>query len=130
MASTQARQTARSRARAAQQKVLADRKRRDSANMASLTEYFAGLGQVQQARLSMAEALDAIRQREGTLSAAAALAGITVGEARKLVALLTDPPSTAHGNTDAGDSDTGAEPGDASSINDAATDDDRDGTLA
>lgn len=89
MASTQARQTARSRARAAQQKVLADRKRRDDANMASLTEYFAGLDQVEQSRLSMARALDAIRRREGTLSAAAVLAGITVGEARKLLALLT-----------------------------------------
>lgn len=89
MASTQARMTARARARAAQQKVVADRKARDEKNMGSLTDYFAAADQIDAARLAMARALDDIRCREGTLAAAATLAGITTGEARKLLALLT-----------------------------------------
>lgn len=90
MASTQARQNARARARAAQQKVLVDRKRRDDANMTSLTAFFTAAEQIDAAQLAMARALDAIRTREGTLGAAATLAGITTGEARKLLALLND----------------------------------------
>ena len=81
--------TARARARAAQQKVVADRKARDEKNMGSLTDYFAAADQIDAARLAMARALDDIRCREGTLAAAATLAGITTGEARKLLALLT-----------------------------------------
>lgn len=90
MASTQARQTARARARAAQQKVLVDRKRRDDANMTSLTAFFTAAEQIDAAQLAMARALDDIRTREGTLTAASTLAGITTGEARKLLALLND----------------------------------------
>lgn len=102
MASTQARMTARARARAAQQKVLADRKTRDEKNMGSLTDYFAAAEQIDAAKLAMARALDDIRTREGTLAAAATLAGITTGEARKLLALLTDT-TTASASTDTGD---------------------------
>ncbi len=88
MTSTQARMTARARARAAQQRVLADRKRRDEANIVSLTTFFTAAEQIDAARLAMARALDEIRAREGTLSAAATLVGVTTGEARKLLALL------------------------------------------
>ncbi|OZF41810.1 hypothetical protein CH293_27405 [Rhodococcus sp. 14-2470-1b] len=102
MASTQARMTARARARAAQQKVVADRKARDEKNMGSLTDYFAAAEQIDAARLAMARALDDIRGREGTLSAAATLAGITTGEVRKLLALLVDP-AAASASADIGD---------------------------
>ncbi|MBW4781963.1 hypothetical protein KZO37_21610 [Rhodococcus fascians] len=94
MASTQARMTARARARAAQQKVLADRQRRDAANMASLTAFFTAAEQIDAAKLAMARALDDIRSREGTLAAAATLTQITTGEARKLLALLSDTADT------------------------------------
>lgn len=97
MASTQARQTARARARAAQQKVLADRKARDEKNMTSLTAFFTAAEQIDTAKLAMAHALDDIRTREGTLAAAATLAGITTGEARKLLALLANDTG-AHGD--------------------------------
>lgn len=125
MASTQARQTARARARAAQQKVLADRKARDEKNMGSLTDYFAATEQIDAARLAMARALDDIRGREGTLSAAATLVGITTGEARKLLALLTDTAATS-ASTDTGDdtsdsdSDAEADPRNGSAGHDAA----------
>ncbi|MBY6366928.1 hypothetical protein [Rhodococcoides corynebacterioides] len=100
MAATQARMTARARARAAQQKVLADRKRRDEANIVTLTTFFAAAEQIDAARLTMARALDEIRAREGTLSAAATLTGIPLGEARKLVALLSADPDTSFRNHD------------------------------
>lgn len=125
MASTQARQTARARARAAQQKVLADRKARDEKNMGSLTDYFAAAEQIDAARLAMARALDDIRGREGTLSAAATLVGITTGEARKLLALLADTAATS-ASTDTGDdtsdsdSDAEADPRNGSAAHDAA----------
>lgn len=102
MASTQARMTARARARAAQQKVVADRKARDEKNMGSLTDYFAAADQIDAARLTMARALDDIRGREGTLGAAATLAGITTGEARKLLAVLAAAEATSS-STDTGD---------------------------
>jgi hypothetical protein len=102
MASTQARQTARSRARAAQQKVLADRKARDEANMTSLTAFFTAAEQIEAAREAMARAIDDIRGREGTLGAAATLAGITVGDARKLVALLAVDQTTSDHKPDPG----------------------------
>ncbi len=86
--------TARARARAAQQKVLADRQRRDAANMASLTAFFTAAEQIDAAKLAMARALDDIRAREGTLAAAATLTQITTGEARKLLALLADADSS------------------------------------
>ncbi|MEV8236996.1 hypothetical protein AB0P23_17285 [Rhodococcus sp. NPDC077669] len=135
MASTQARMTARARARAAQQKVVADRKARDEKNMGSLTDYFAAAEQIDAARLAMARALDDIRGREGTLSAAATLAGITTGEARKLLALLADtaaPPASAGTDDDTSDSGSDAnaelrdgsalnEPGDSASTGDATT---------
>ena len=121
MASTQARMTARARARAAQQKVVADRKARDEKNMGSLTDYFAAAEQIDAARLTMARALDDIRGREGTLSAAASLAGITTGEARKLLALLADAALTSAG-TDSGD--------DASVSDSDAAADSRDGSVA
>ncbi|WP_407727538.1 hypothetical protein ACJEDT_25960 (plasmid) [Rhodococcoides fascians] len=95
MASTQARMTARARARAAQQKVLADRKSRDEANMASLTAFFTAAEQIDAAKLAMARALDDIRTREGTLAAAATLIQITTGEARKLLALLPHDAATS-----------------------------------
>lgn len=95
MASTQTRMTARARARAAQRKMLADRKRRDEANMASLTAFFTAAEQIDAAKLAMARALDDIRTREGTLAAAATLTQITSGEARKLVALLGDSDATS-----------------------------------
>ncbi|OZD68920.1 hypothetical protein CH298_26960 [Rhodococcoides fascians] len=104
MASTQARMTARARARAAQQKVVADRQRRDAANMASLTAFFTAAEQIDAAKLAMARALDDIRAREGTLAAAATLTQITTGEARKLLALLTDTADTDSNSSD--DSDT------------------------
>ncbi|OZE67157.1 hypothetical protein CH306_26480 [Rhodococcus sp. 15-725-2-2b] len=119
MASTQARMTARARARAAQQKVVADRKARDEKNMGSLTDYFAAAEQIDAARLAMARALADIRDREGTLSAAATLAGITTGEARKLLALLTDT-SAPSASTDTGD--------DTSDADSAANTDSRDGS--
>jgi len=101
--------TARARARAAQQKVLADRKARDEKNMGSLTDYFAAAEQIDAARLAMARALDDIRNREGTLSAAATLAGITTGEARKLLALLTgDTTTSASTDTEESDAVSGA----------------------
>ncbi|OZD85315.1 MULTISPECIES: hypothetical protein [unclassified Rhodococcus (in: high G+C Gram-positive bacteria)] len=139
MASTQARMTARARARAAQQKVVADRKARDEKNMGSLTDYFAAADQIDAARLAMARALDDIRGREGTLSAAATLAGITTGEARKLLALLADtaaPSASADTGDDTSDSDSDSdsdanaesrdgsalnEPGDSTSTGDATT---------
>ncbi|MET4050450.1 MULTISPECIES: hypothetical protein [unclassified Rhodococcus (in: high G+C Gram-positive bacteria)] len=109
MASTQARQNARARARAAQQKVLVDRKRRDDANMTSLTAFFTAAEQIDAAQLAMAHALDDIRNREGTLSAAATLAGITTGEARKLLALLTvNTTTSASTDTDGSDAVSGA----------------------
>ncbi|MDJ0362754.1 hypothetical protein [Rhodococcus sp. H29-C3] len=108
MASTQARQNARARARAAQQKVLVDRKRRDDANMTSLTAFFTAAEQIDAAQLAMARALDAIRTREGTLGAAATLAGITTGEARKLLALLAENTATTS-TTATGDSNSGNE---------------------
>lgn len=95
MASTQTRMTARARARAAQRKMLADRKRRDEANMASLTAFFTAAEQIDAAKLAMARALDDIRTREGTLAAAATLTQITSGEARKLVALLGNSDATS-----------------------------------
>ncbi|MGU3438256.1 hypothetical protein ACNHUS_35255 [Actinomycetes bacterium M1A6_2h] len=111
MSSTQARMSARARARAAQQKVLADRKRRDEANMGSLTAFFTAAEQIDAAKLAMARALDDIRAREGTLAAAATLTGITTGEARKMIALLTDA-STSDGNaTDTEELDDAAAPG-------------------
>nr|QJS06115.1 hypothetical protein [Cryobacterium sp.] len=91
--------TARARARAAQQKVLADRQRRDAANMASLTAFFTAAEQIDAAKLAMARALDDIRAREGTLTAAATLTQITTGEARKLLALLTDTSDTGTGSS-------------------------------
>lgn len=96
--------TARARARAAQQKVVADRQRRDAANMASLTAFFTAAEQIDAAKLAMARALDDIRAREGTLAAAATLTQITTGEARKLLALLTDTADTDSNSSD--DSDT------------------------
>lgn len=69
----------------------------------------------------MARALDDIRGREGTLSAAATLAGITTGEARKLLALLADAALTSAG-TDSGD--------DASVSDSDAAADSRDGSVA
>ncbi|OZC83463.1 hypothetical protein CH282_16055 [Rhodococcus sp. 06-418-1B] len=99
MASTQARQTARARARAAQQRVVADRKARDEKNMTSMTTFFTAAEQIDAAQRTMARALDEIRGREGTLTAAATMLGLTTGEARKLLALL----STDHGT----DADTG-----------------------
>ncbi|MBY4275732.1 hypothetical protein HQO27_20505 [Rhodococcus fascians] len=107
MASTQARMTARARARAAQQKVLADRQRRDAANMASLTAFFTAAEQIDAAKLAMARALDDIRSREGTLAAAATLTQITTGEARKLLALLSDTADTDPSDDSDTDSDTG-----------------------
>ncbi|OZF25751.1 hypothetical protein CH296_26985 [Rhodococcus sp. 14-2496-1d] len=93
--------TARARARAAQQKALADRKRRDEANMGSLTAFFTAAEQIDAATLAMARALDDIRAREGTLGAAASLAGITTGKARKLLAVLAaaDTESTEDATT-------------------------------
>ncbi len=91
MASTSARVAARTRARDAQRKVLAARADRDTANMDSLTEFFTAAEEIEAARRRQAGALAAIRQREGTLTAAAALAGLTLGEARTLLAVLTPP---------------------------------------
>ncbi|MDO9174287.1 MAG: hypothetical protein Q7V62_05735 [Actinomycetota bacterium] len=99
--------TARARARAAQQKVLADRQRRDAANMASLTAFFTAAEQIDAAKLAMARALDDIRSREGTLAAAATLTQITTGEARKLLALLSDTADTDASDDSDTDSDTG-----------------------
>lgn len=105
--------TARARARAAQQKVLADRQRRDAANMASLTAFFTAAEQIDAAKLAMARALDDIRAREGTLAAAATLTQITTGEARKLLALLSDTDSSDDSDTGTGSSpDTVAAPAD------------------
>jgi hypothetical protein len=103
MTSTQARMTARARARAAQQRVLADRKQRDEANIVSLTAFFTAAEQIDEARLAMARALDEIRTREGTLSAAATLVGVTTGEARKLIALLAVGPKTSSHDHDSGE---------------------------
>ncbi|WP_328813544.1 hypothetical protein [Rhodococcus sp. NBC_00297] len=91
MASTSARVAARTRARDAQRKVLAARAERDKANMDSLTEFFTAAEEIEASRRRQAGALAAIRQREGTLTAAAALAGLTLGEARTLLAVLTAP---------------------------------------
>ncbi|MFC8181591.1 hypothetical protein ACFULT_22160 [Rhodococcus sp. NPDC057297] len=93
MASTQARQNARARARAAHQKVIADRKARDDANIASMTEYFTAAEQIEAAQRVMANAIVAIREREGTLAKAAEILGLGTGQARKLVALLDDSTS-------------------------------------
>ncbi|AMY20724.1 hypothetical protein A3Q40_03363 [Rhodococcus sp. PBTS 1] len=91
MASTSARVAARTRAREAQRLVLAARAERDKANMASLTEFFTAAEEIDAARRRQAEALAAIREREGTLTAAASLAGLTLGQARTLLAELTGP---------------------------------------
>jgi hypothetical protein len=125
MASTQARMTARARARAAQQKVLADRKRRDEANMGSLTAFFTAAEQIDAATLAMARALDDIRAREGTLGAAATLAGITTGEARKLLAVIAAAEATS-ASTDTGDdtldsdADAGTQSRDGSALNETS----------
>ncbi|OAK53814.1 hypothetical protein [Rhodococcoides kyotonense] len=109
MASTQARQSARARARAAHQKVVADRKARDDANIASMTEYFAAAEQIDAAQLVMANAIEAIRKREGTLAKAAEILGLGTGQARKLVALLDNPSSAAAtNNADSSDDETAA----------------------
>lgn len=137
MASTGARQSARARARAAHQKVVADRKARDDANIASMTEYFAAAEQIDAAQRVMANAIVAIREREGTLAKAAEILGLGIGQARKLVALLDDStpvPGTvdddAHGadaETAAGDlavaDQSGPSPADtgARAVSDAAT---------
>ena len=71
--------------------------------MASLTAFFTAAEQIDAAKLAMARALDDIRSREGTLAAAATLTQITTGEARKLLALLTDTADTDPSD----DSDTG-----------------------
>lgn len=102
MASTQARQTARARARAAHQKVVADRKARDDANIASMTEYFAAAEQIEAAQVVMANAVEAIRGREGTLAKAAEILGLGIGQARKLVALLGDSTSASNARDDSG----------------------------
>ncbi|MBY6413333.1 hypothetical protein HQ346_16685 [Rhodococcus sp. BP-252] len=112
MASTQARQSARARARAAHQKLVADRKARDDANIASMTEYFAAVEQIDAAQLVMANAIDAIRRREGTLAKAAEILGLGTGQARKLVALLdtsASAPSTADDDADNADAETAAD---------------------
>lgn len=68
--------------------------------MASLTAFFTAVEQIDAAKVAMARALDDIRTREGTLSAAAALAGVTTGEARKLLAHLTnDGDGTSDGES-------------------------------
>lgn len=105
--------TARARARAAQQRVLADRKRRDEANIVSLTTFFTAAEQIDAARLAMARSLDEIRVREGTLSAAATLVGVTMSEARKLLALLS--PGAGTEATDGADSDAPRDPDDTDS---------------
>lgn len=122
MASTQARMTARARARAAQQKVVADRKARDEKNMGSLTAFFTAAEQIDAATLAMARALDDIRGREGTLSAAATLAGITTGEARKLLAVLAAAEATSASthtgdDTSGSDADAGTQSRDGSALN-------------
>ncbi|MFC7959073.1 hypothetical protein [Rhodococcoides kroppenstedtii] len=97
MASTSARVAARTRAREAQRLVLAARAERDKANMASLTEFFTAAEEIDAARRRQAEALAAIREREGTLTAAASLAGLSLGQARTLLAELPDPGASAGG---------------------------------
>ncbi|WP_328814199.1 hypothetical protein [Rhodococcus sp. NBC_00297] len=103
MAATGTRQSARARARAANQAVIAARRVRDEANMVSLTDYFTAAETIDAARLTMARALAEIRDREGTVTAAATLVGITLGDARKLLALLAidtdDGPSDEGGQT-------------------------------
>lgn len=76
--------------------------------MASLTAFFTAAEQIDAAKLAMARALDDIRAREGTLAAAATLTQITTGEARKLLALLSDTADTdSSDDSDAADSGTG-----------------------
>lgn len=78
--------------------------------MSSLTAFFTAAEQIDAATLAMARALDDIRAREGTLGAAATLAGITTGEARKLLAVLATAEATSS-STDTGDdtSDSGSD---------------------
>ena len=104
MAATGTRQSARARARAANQAVIAARRVRDEANMVSLTDYFAAADAIEAARLTMARAISEIRDREGTVTAATALVGITLGDARKLLALLAD----SNGDVAAAGGDTGS----------------------
>lgn len=59
--------------------------------MDSLTEFLTAAEEVEAARRRQAGALSAIRKREGTLTAAAALAGLTLGEARTLLAMFAAP---------------------------------------
>lgn len=106
MAATGTRQSARARARAANQAVIAARRVRDEANMVSLTDYFAAADAIEAARLTMARAISDIRDREGTVTAAAALAGITLGDARKLLALLADTNDDTSDGTGAGENGT------------------------
>lgn len=106
MAATGTRQSARARARAANQAVIAARRVRDEANMVSLTDYFAAADAIEASRLTMARAISDIRDREGTVTAAAALAGITLGDARKLLALLADTNDDTTDDTGAGENGT------------------------
>lgn len=76
--------------------------------MASLTAFFTAAEQIDAAKLAMARALDDIRAREGTLVAAATLTQITTGEARKLLALLSDTADTD--SSDDSDTGTGSSP--------------------
>ncbi|KQU28410.1 MULTISPECIES: hypothetical protein [unclassified Rhodococcus (in: high G+C Gram-positive bacteria)] len=88
MPSTSSRVAARTRACEAGRKVLASRAERDRANMDSLTEFLTAAKEAEAARRRQACALAAIRQREGRMTAAAELAGLTLGEARTLLAVL------------------------------------------
>lgn len=121
MAATGTRQSARARARAANQAVIAARRVRDEENMVSLTDYFAAADAIEAARLTMARAISDIRGREGTVTAAAALAGITLGDARKLLALLaeTNDDTTVHagaGDDGTGPSEDNGDPVDAGAV--------------
>ena len=101
MAASNTKMSARSRARAAHQELLAARAVRDKKNLESLTTFFAAQDRITAARREMAGALADIREREGTLGAAAALTGVTLGEARKLLAALnTTAPDTDDDSTD------------------------------
>lgn len=72
--------------------------------MASMTTFFTAAEQIDTAQLTMARSLDEIRGREGTLTSAATMLGLTTGEARKLLALLScsaqsaDGPNTGDGS--------------------------------
>lgn len=50
----------------------------------------------------MANAVEAIRRREGTLAKAAEILGLGIGQARKLVALLGDSTSASDAHDDFG----------------------------